>query len=322
MDQHKNIRSKTNIFQCYRNWCGVLLLGLVLQSGCSVHPTTVVIDQQYQSENRNERIRFVVIHYTAGNWQQSLHILTRPSDRPVSAHYLIPESGDTSYPVDQALKVYQLVPEQQRAWHAGDSQWEDKTGLNDLSIGIELVNQSWCERQTNQLLPEAELCLLNDFDPAQLQLLLALLKDILARNPDITPTRVLGHSDIVPQRKQDPGSRFPWQWLAAQGVGAWYDNVVMQRYWQQLTVLPEIKTVQRALRLYGYGIAITGQHDAQSRLYLLAFQRHFVPENITGELDLKTVAVLWALLEKYFPQSLHQEPQLQLLPAQPAIKPA
>lgn len=297
-------------------WLQALPVVALLLAGCNQTPPVIQVDTQYLSENRNDRIRFVVIHYTAGNWQQSLQILTKPGKRPVSSHYLIPGSTDATYPANEKLRVYQLVPEQQRAWHAGNSQWEDRTGLNDHSIGIELVNESWCDRRPNQFQQNAELCVAADFDPAQLQLLLKLLKDILARNTDITPTRVLGHSDIVPLRKQDPGSRFPWQWLAANGVGAWYDAEVMQKYWQQLTVLPDIKTVQRALRHYGYGITVSGEHDAQSRAYLLAFQRHFVPEQLTGELDLKTVAVLWALLEKYFPTALQQDLSLQLLAPQ------
>jgi N-acetylmuramoyl-L-alanine amidase len=291
---------------------------VLVSGGCSQTISPLQINQQYPSENRNDRIRFVVIHYTAGNWQTSLNILTTASARPVSAHYLIPESADLSYPAAKPLTIYQLVPEQQRAWHAGESRWEDRIGLNDHSIGIELVNQSWCETKTSLLSVTADVCILRDYDPAQMQLLLVLLKDIVARNPDITPTRILGHSDIVPHRKQDPGSRFPWQWLAANGVGAWYDDNTMLKYFQQLARLPEIKTIQNALRVYGYGIAVTGQHDSQSKAYLLAFQRHFVPESLTGEVDLKTVAVLWALLEKYFPHTLQQQ-QLQLLP-QPAAK--
>jgi N-acetylmuramoyl-L-alanine amidase len=293
--------------------CVALTFILVGCAACSQRFTPLPIDQQYPSENRNDRIRFVVLHYTAGNWQASLNILTTASDRPVSAHYLIPETGDQSYPASEALKIYQLVPEHQRAWHAGESRWEDRTGLNDHSIGIELVNQSWCDTKSNQLSGAEDICITRDFDPAQIQLLLALLKDILARHPDITPTRILGHSDVVPHRKQDPGSRFPWQWLAANGVGAWYDDTTMLKYFEQLTRLPEIKIVQSALRVYGYGITVTGQHDSQSKAYLLAFQRHFVPENLTGEIDLKTIAVLWALLEKYHPQVLQQQPQLQLL---------
>jgi len=299
--------------------CSALGSLLLIISGCSQSPQ-LVIEHQYQSENRNDRIRFIVLHYTAGNWQQSLHVLTEPGDRPVSAHYLIPQSNDATYPANTPLKVYQLVAEHQRAWHAGDSRWEDRSGLNDHSIGIELVNTSWCEQLPNQLKDRGPLCVVNDFDPAQLQLLLALLKDILTRNPDITPTRVLGHSDIVPIRKQDPGSRFPWQWLASHGIGAWYDVAVMQRYWQQLPQLPDIATIQRALKLYGYGIEVSGEHDEQSRAYLLAFQRHFVPEQLTGEPDLKTVAVLWALLEKYFQTALQRDPSLHLsAPAADAI---
>lgn len=314
LNQYQYTSVTSALSRSLRHRCAALAVFLLL-GGCSQSPLLLDIDRQYQSENRNDRVRFVVIHYTAGNWQQSLDILTKPGKRPVSSHYLIPQTGDATYPAGQKLKVYQLVEEHQRAWHAGDSQWEDRTGLNDHSIGIELVNESWCEQRPNQLQQQAELCIAADFDPAQLQLLLELLKDILARNADITPTRVLGHSDIVPLRKQDPGSRFPWQWLAANGAGAWYDAAVMQAYWQQITVIPQIKTVQRALKLYGYGIKVTGEHDAQSRAYLLAFQRHFVQEQLTGEPDLKTVAVLWALLEKYFPAALQQDRDLQLLTA-------
>jgi N-acetylmuramoyl-L-alanine amidase len=216
----------------------------------------------------------------------------------VSAHYLIPERLDASYPSDEPLKVYQLVGEQQRAWHAGESRWEGKTSLNDQSIGIELVNRSQCYAADDGF------CLTPDFDPAQMELLATLLKDILRRHPEITPTRVLGHSDIVPERKQDPGARFPWQWLARQGVGAWYDDQTVLKYWQQLPEQPAIRMVQHGLKQYGYGIEITGEHDRQTQLYLQAFQRHFVPDQVHGNADRKTVAILMALLEKYFPQTL------------------
>jgi len=267
-------------------------------SGC-VQTPDYLVSQQHQSQNHNQRIRMVVIHYTTGDWAQSLKVLTEPSDNPVSAHYLIPERLDASYPADEPLKVYQLVGEQQRAWHAGDSRWEGKTSLNDQSIGIELVNRSQCYAG------EGGFCSTPDFDPAQMELLAKLLKDILRRHPEITPTRVLGHSDIVPERKQDPGARFPWQWLARQGVGAWYDDQTVLKYWQQLPEQPAIRMVQHGLKHYGYGIEITGEYDRQTKLYLLAFQRHFVPDHVHGNADRKTVAILLALLEKYFPQALN-----------------
>jgi len=282
-----------------------LSLWLTLGLSSCVQTPDYLVSQQHQSPNHNQRIRMVVLHYTTGDWGDSLRVLTEPSDHPVSAHYLIPERLDPSYPVDEVMKVYQLVGEQQRAWHAGDSRWEGKTSLNDQSIGIELVNRSQCYAGDDGF------CLTPDFDPAQMELLAKLLKDILRRHPEITATRVLGHSDIVPERKQDPGPRFPWQWLARQGIGAWFDDQTVLKYWQLLPEKPPISLVQQGLQRYGYGIEITGEHDQQTKLYLMAFQRHFVPDQVHGNADRKTVAILFALLEKYFPQSLKTK-ELQL----------
>lgn len=280
----------------------------------------------YASANQNNRIRFIVLHYTAGDFARSLQVLTQKSANPVSSHYLIPESFDASYG-DKKLQVYQLVAESERAWHAGESAFEDRQNLNDQSIGIELVNRGHCVSQTEtaqqqltenqpaeqqteqqkeqhtatQRLAAAQLCLTPDFDPAQMQLLALLLKDILKRYPDISPTRILAHSDIAPAKKQDPGARFPWQWLAQQGIGAWYDEKTVQLYYHQPVLHHNIRLLQQALKLYGYAIEVTGEHDAQSQLYLAAFQRHFVPEQISGQPDDKSVAVLSALLAKYRP---------------------
>ncbi|WP_333798076.1 N-acetylmuramoyl-L-alanine amidase [Rheinheimera sp.] len=283
-------------------------LGTLLQ-GCATTLSPVQLDiSEHPSENQNQRVRFVVLHYTAGNWQQSFDILTQKSARPVSSHYLIPESFDNTYP-EQKLKVYQLVPESARAWHAGESAFEDRQNLNDQSIGIELVNTGHCDhpiKATATSKARPALCLTPDFDPQQMQLLALLLKDILKRYPDISPSRVLAHSDIAPAKKQDPGPRFPWQWLASQGIGAWYDNHTVRQYYQQPVLTGGITQLQQALRLYGYAIQVTGQHDDQSRLYFSAFQRHFVPEQISGEADDKSIAVLSALLAKYRPDAFLQ----------------
>lgn len=288
----------------------LLLCGLtMLLQGCATTLSPVQLNiSKHPSENQNQRIRFVVLHYTAGNWQQSLQILTQKSARPVSSHYLIPESFDSTYP-EQELKVYQLVAETERAWHAGASAFEDRQNLNDQSIGIELVNTGHCDqpiKATATSKARPALCLTPDFDPQQMQLLALLLKDILKRYPDISPSRVLAHSDIAPAKKQDPGPRFPWQWLASQGIGAWYDNNIVRQYYQQPVLTGGIPQLQQALRLYGYAIEVTGEHDAQSKLYFSAFQRHFVPEHITGEPDDKSIAVLSALLAKYRPEAFLQ----------------
>ncbi len=263
----------------------------------------------YPSANQNQRVRFVILHYTAGNWQQSLQALTEPTARPVSSHYLIPQSLDSSYPAGEPLKIYQLVSEQHRAWHAGASRWQDRHNLNDQSIGIELVNEARCDiipAEPNSVSAQADtLCITPDFDPAQLLLLADLLQNILKRYPDITPDRVLAHSDIAPEQKQDPGPRFPWQWLASLGIGAWYDNQQLSHFWQQPRwQATDVSGWQQALKDYGYAIAVTGQLDDQSHSYLLAFQRHFVPEQMDALPNRKTLAVLAALLAKYRPAAL------------------
>lgn len=286
----------------------LLLATMLLLIACSSNPGSVhepVLDHHgavfYPSANQNQRIRFVILHYTAGNWQQSLQVLTEQSARPVSSHYLIPQSQDPSYPATEPLKIYQLVSEQQRAWHAGPSRWQDRHNLNDQSIGIELVNEAQCVQQSLPTMAE-ELCITPDFDPAQLLLLADLLQDILKRYPDITPDRVLAHSDVAPEFKQDPGPRFPWQWLASRGIGAWYDKQQLQQFWQQpLWQAADVKAWQQALKHYGYAIDVTGQFDQQSQRFLLAFQRHFVPEQMDGQPNRKTLAVLAALLAKYRP---------------------
>ena len=309
--------------RCSAAFAALIVSLSLLLSGCaSVFKPVQLEIQPYASENQNNRVRFVVLHYTVGNFAQSLQALTQKSAKPVSSHYLIPESFDNSYG-DKPLRVYQLVAESERAWHAGESAFEDRQNLNDQSIGIELVNRGYCvsqtatqqqteEQQTAQQRTEkqyaeqtqssqAQLCLTPDFDPAQMQLLALLLKDIVKRYPDISPTRILAHSDIAPTKKQDPGARFPWQWLAQQGIGAWYDEQTVQFYYQQPVLNNNIRLLQQALKIYGYAIEITGEHDSQSKLYLSAFQRHFVPEQITGQPDDKSIAVLSALLAKYRP---------------------
>lgn len=304
------LRAKNVTLSC------LLLATLLLLTACSTNPGSArqpVLDHHgavfYPSANQNQRIRFVILHYTAGNWQQSLQALTEQSARPVSSHYLIPQSQDASYPANEPLKIYQLVSEQQRAWHAGPSRWQDRHNLNDQSIGIELVNEAQCEQLPALQASLAEpLCITPDFDPAQLLLLAGLLQDILKRYPDITPDRVLAHSDIAPEQKQDPGPRFPWQWLASRGIGAWYNNHQLKQFWQQpLWQAEDVRAWQQALKHYGYAIEVTGQLDAQSHSYLLAFQRHFVPEQMDAQPNRKTLAVLAALLAKYRPAALQQK---------------
>jgi N-acetyl-anhydromuramyl-L-alanine amidase AmpD len=204
------------------------------------------------SANQNSRVSIVVIHHTTADFGDSLKILTEPSSRPVSSHYLIPEPNDETWGKSR-LEVYQLVPETRRAWHAGVSEWAGKTGLNDQSIGIELVNQTYCHASDSAVdaytgNPE-RLCFYPDFAESQIEALIRLLDGILERHPDVKPTHIIGHADIAPDRKIDPGPRFPWQRLAQLGFGAWYDDEAVIRYWEQFKANPlPLENIQSALK--------------------------------------------------------------------------
>ena len=266
------------------------------------------------SHNSSERIKFLIMHYTAVDYKGSVNELVEEG-RGVSSHYLVPESNDSSYP-DEELKVRQLVKESARAWHAGNSFWQGRKDINDQSIGIEIVNVPECKQpQTSNVVLERgkdksgeQFCFYPDYDPKQIELLIKLSKDILARNPDISPTQVIGHSDIAPQRKNDPGPRFPWFQLYQQGIGAWYEKETVTKYWSTFLnqQLPNIATIQAALRSYGYNVIETGELDQQTQFVLSAFQMHFLPWQVTAQADEKTTAVLFALLEKYFPKKLEK----------------
>lgn len=279
----------------------IAFLTLLSMIGCtSVKNTT--------SANQNSRVSIVVIHFTTADFESSLHILTEPSSNPVSSHYLIPEPNDESYG-NSRLRAYQLVDEDRRAWHAGSSHWRGKTGINDQSIGIELVNRSWCQKSQTQVEGESvgveEFCFFPDFPDGQIALLVDLLEDILERHPDIRPTDIVGHSDVAPGRKVDPGPRFPWQRLASLGFGAWYDDETVLKYWNRFLDEPlPLVNVQKALAAYGYQIEPTGEYDRQTGDVLQSFQLHFRSHEVTRKPSVETAATLFALIEKYYPEQL------------------
>ena len=263
--------------------------------------------QTFQSESFGTRIRFVVIHYTSIDWENSLKVLTNERYE-VSSHYLIPENGDDTY--SDQIKIFQLVDEENRAWHAGISKWEERTNINDQSIGIELVNQAECSvRQGSQYdYTNNYICLFSEFDSDQIDQLILLLKDILSRHDEIKPTYIVGHSDISPDRKFDPGPKFPWKKLYENGIGAWYDDQTFEKYKNQFKrKIPDINQIQCALKRYGYGIEITNKMDEQTFFVIRAFQYHFTPNKSDGSISVDTVSALWALLEKYFPETIKND---------------
>ncbi|HFB54359.1 MAG TPA: N-acetylmuramoyl-L-alanine amidase, partial [Hellea balneolensis] len=212
------------------------------------------------------------------------------------------------------LEVYELVPETERAWHAGKSYWAGKSALNDHSIGIEVVNQTYCEKyethheDTRQnMTPPPRLCFYPDFPESQIALLIDLLQGVQERHPRVDPVNIIGHSDIAPDRKIDPGPRFPWERLYQVGIGAWFDDATVTTYWKRFAAKPmPLINVQKALHIYGYKIDETGQLDEQTRNVLRAFQMHFRPSQVSGEPTLETTAILFALIEKYRPRALDE----------------
>ncbi|HGY0992501.1 TPA: N-acetylmuramoyl-L-alanine amidase [Aeromonas salmonicida subsp. pectinolytica] len=263
---------------------------IVLLSACQ--PAPYQLSSRYPSASQNERIAFLILHYTDEDDARSLRLLTEPAHQ-VSAHYLIPRDTDQT-----PLPVYQLVPDSQRAWHAGRSRWHQYAGLNASSLGIEIVNLGYPPEDA--LLP-AHQRRWQPYTQAQIAAIGALTQKLVQRYR-IPPTQVLAHSDVAPERKQDPGPYFPWRELALHyGAGAWPDEARVTALRQQPALAWNALTWQQQLARYGYGIAPSGSWDEQSRAALRAFQLHFRPALVSGEPDEQSQAILTALLERYFP---------------------
>jgi len=211
------------------------------------------------SPNHDDRggaaIDMLVLHYTGMRGaQEALERLCDPAAK-VSAHYTVDEDGT----------IYAHVPEARRAWHAGAASWAGATDINARSIGIELVN------------PGHEFGY-REFTDDQIASLITLCHSILMRHP-IPSWHVLGHSDVAPARKEDPGELFPWERLAKAGVGLWPQ-----------TISSDIGA--EALSRFGYD-----PNASQDKL-IAAFQRHFRPKKLDGQWDSECAGLLASLLDK------------------------
>ncbi|HET8997781.1 MAG TPA: N-acetylmuramoyl-L-alanine amidase [Acetobacteraceae bacterium] len=213
----------------------------------------------------------LILHYTGMRSGQAAIGRLRDPQARVSSHYVVEEDGT----------VVRLVPEDRRAWHAGASFWRGHSELNGRSIGIEIVNpgHEWGYR---------------DFPALQMAAVCDLCLEILARHP-IPLRNVVAHSDVAPERKEDPGELFDWQGLAQNGVGLWPD-VPDAGTGGAVRDAPGLNPVRRALAAIGYRVAPEGALDSPLAAVLRAFQRHWRPEAVTGEADAGTQARLFALL--------------------------
>ncbi|MFM9843132.1 MAG: N-acetylmuramoyl-L-alanine amidase [Dongiaceae bacterium] len=232
--------------------------------------------RQSPSPNHDARpagmpVDILLLHYTdMRSCAEAVERLRDPAAR-VSAHYCIAIDGT----------VHALVPEDRRAWHAGVSSWAGAGDVNGRSIGIELDNPG---HQFGY----------RPFTEAQMQALIELCLGILERHP-IPAHRVLGHSDVAPARKIDPGELFNWRRMAAAGIGLWPDATGFADPGAAETA-DAMAGVQSGLARFGYDVGVTGVADSRSRAALAAFQRHFHPCRITGEADGGTRRMLAALI--------------------------
>lgn len=246
----------------------------------------ITLNTHYRAKSYNQRIRHIIIHYTAVPLKEALYLLTETN---VSAHYLIS--------AEEQPQIFALVDEKNRAWHAGQSYWQGSTGLNDSSIGIELENLGFIEENPREKIWQA-------FPESQITTLIELLLDLQHRY-SISPTHILGHSDIAPGRKWDPGALFPWEALYQAGIGAWPEVARVTHYQQRVEKqLPPISWLQTHLQTYGYHVNITGEFDTMTEIALTAFQLHFRQEKIDGQFDAETAAILASLIERYFPHAI------------------
>ncbi|EMD82923.1 N-acetylmuramoyl-L-alanine amidase [Pacificimonas flava] len=220
------------------------------------------------SPNQNERalpVSIVVLHYTGMLSAEAARKRLCDPEAEVSAHYLIEEDG----------QIWRLVPENRRAWHAGRGYWRGVRDVNSASIGIELANPG--HEHGYAAFPEA-----------QIEALTRLLPDILERH-GVAPENVIGHSDLAPDRKDDPGEKFPWETLAKRGQAearphAGGDDIWDDPHWSDVGTM-------RALGRFGY------EADQPERA-VTAFQRRWRPDRVDGTIDAETRTILLALLSR------------------------
>jgi len=225
-----------------------------------------VDSSSYVATGKNERIQFIILHYTATDNLGSIKELT--SSR-VSSHFLVLDEDDN--------KIYNLVPLEQRAWHAGASAFRGRTNINDTSVGIEIVSDGIAKEFIADPNPYHPYDHYVDYKPIQIEKAAQIIKYV------------------------DPGAKFPWKELYDKyNIGAWYDEADKQEFMDEEKFnATSIREIKDELRKYGYEINRFDEWDKESKDVVYAFQLHFNPKNPTGEMDLETFAILKALNKKY-----------------------
>lgn len=229
-------------------------------------------------DERSEGVKadLLVMHYTGmKTGKEAIERLCDPEAK-VSSHYVVEEDG----------RIFQLVDENKRAWHAGISSWGGREKVNDFSIGVEIVN------------PGHEFGY-RPFPAVQMQSVVALCKEIVARHK-IEPKRVVGHSDIAPARKEDPGELFDWGLLARNGVGLFPEipHAPREPLFEIGDRNEQIARFQAGMAEFGYSLKADGLFGTKTEFAVRAFQRHFDPMGLSGVWTNRCDAILAELLTK------------------------
>ncbi len=242
------------------------------------------INHTFSSPNFDKRflpISMLIIHYTQMPFEAACARLCDKRAK-LSAHYLIKADGG----------IFSLVDEAHRAWHAGKAYWRGIEDVNSASIGIELDHEGHKADMSMRAYPHV-----------QMDSLITLSRDIIARHK-IKPVNIIGHSDVAPRRKIDPGERFDWQALAQAGIGLWPRekdiNSTAYPHLEKNMRGAAVKRLQQSLHSYGYGIRVDGIFGDETQAIMRAFQRHFRPQKIDGIADAHCQNLLAACLKHHF----------------------
>ena len=210
-------------------------------------------------------IRFLIIHYTGMQSARVSMKRLKNTKFKVSCHYFIERNGI----------VYRMVDDNKIAWHAGKSKWKDFNNLNKHSIGIEIQNKGHTIKYQN-------------FTKNQISSLIMLLKTLMKKYK-IKKENVLGHSDIAPLRKIDPGEKFPWNFLSTKGVAVWYPKFKIANSGSKFKIRREV--FFRNIYKIGYRFFNLSKQSKKDRKVIMAFQRRYLPKEISGKITDKTLKI-------------------------------
>ena len=227
-----------------------------------------------QIKRRSSNIKYLIYHYTGMESERSALKRLCDTKSKVSCHYFIKKNG----------KILQIVPDSYISWHAGKSCWKKDKMLNKSSIGIEIHNSGHSFNYTN-------------FNNNQM-ISIKKLSNVLIKKYRIKRCNILGHSDISPDRKKDPGEKFPWQKLSTYKIGIWHslNNNFLRKMRNQKIFKNQFSLFKSFLKTIGYNF--TPENNKSFKYVVKAFQRHFRPQIINGIIDIECLEIAKNLSKK------------------------